>query len=234
MLFFRHWSCNNQPDARVILLCIIVWCSATPSTTVRSGVNIFLNLVLIGCTNLRADLGIPRTQAARSGSGLGAHRRPSSRATARDYFSATPTLRRRSTPPPPPSRPAARPGSVPPGSGHHWTRSGREQASVTAPSRTAGTGAARTGQLSAPDWTVLLSILRRASNTGRRASPVRSGPWRIPGLPAGGASSGCWHAAADQWIAQSVSVLGSGLQPVHLRELRLLWGRRARFARHET
>jgi hypothetical protein len=171
---------------------------------------------MIGGTNRLADLGIPRTQAEQSGSGLGA-RRPSSRATASDFPQATPSLRRRSTLPPPPPRPGTRPGPV---SGRRQSRSGREQASATAPGHTAGTGAARTGQLSAPVRAGMLSIYWRASNTGRQAIPVRSGPWGLPGLLAGGAGSGCWHAAADQWIAQSFSDPGSGLHPVDFLELR--------------
>jgi hypothetical protein len=126
---------------------------------------------------------------------------------------ATTTLRRRPTPPPTPLCPIARPGAVPPGPGRRRTRRGREQASVSAPCRTAGTGAASTGRLSAPDWAGLHSIFRRASNTGWRASPVRSGPWGLPGLPAGGAGSRCWHAAADQWFAQSVSGSDQGCSP---------------------
>ena len=34
MHFLRHWKCKNQPNARAILLCTIVWCSVAPSTAV--------------------------------------------------------------------------------------------------------------------------------------------------------------------------------------------------------
>jgi hypothetical protein len=46
---------------------------------------------MIGCTNRRADLGIPRTQAGRSGSGLGARRHSSRGSPASHLGDADPT-----------------------------------------------------------------------------------------------------------------------------------------------
>jgi hypothetical protein len=144
---------------------------------------------LIGCRNRREDLGIPQTQAGRSGSGLGGSRGAQAQ-TVGDrprLPPATPTLRRRPTPPPPPPRPAAWPGPAQPGSGRRLSRSGRGEASVIAPGRTAGTGAA------------VLGCCRL--RTGRVCSQSSGGPATraggpIPSGPGPGGYPGCWPSTA--------------------------------------
>ena len=135
---------------------------------------------VIGCTNRRADSGIPQTQAGRSGSRLGA-RRPSSRATAHDYPSATPTLRHRSTPPPQPPRPVTRLGPVPPIPGPPSPRPAIWQGPVLPVPGRHRLRSGRDSSIYRDRWT---------TNTGRRASPVRSCPWGLPWLLAGALGPG--------------------------------------------
>jgi hypothetical protein len=116
--------------------------------------------------------------------------------------SATSTLRRRPTPPPLPPRPTARLGTVPPGTGRGRLRPGREQAFVTAPGHSVVSCAARPGRgrlqsgrerasVTAPSCSRgrarchppgpaapggMGSNYTTATNTGRRASPVRPVP----------------------------------------------------------
>jgi hypothetical protein len=157
-----------------------------------------LILAMIGCTNRRADLGIPRTQAGRSGSGLEA-RSSSSRATARTLSSPTPILRRRPEPPPPPPRPATRSGTVSPGRVADGSGSGgneppsvdRHRTRLLTRSVPVPPARARGSQG---------SIYTMATKTGRRARPARPGPWGYPGCSLC-AGSGSWIAAAVPWIA---------------------------------
>ena len=175
--------------------------------------------------------------------------------------SPTADLRRRSTPSPPPPHPATRLGAVPPGraiigsgpggcsppsphpaaagpgaarTGRLRSRPGRAHTTATAPGRSCGRdrchalgpgGSGRVGQTP-----------RTGTNTGRRASPARPGPWRPPGL-----LTVCWIAGAFRRCHPGLSRRGSrsgafaGPVPlcVDRRGLRH-WGRRARSARPRT
>jgi hypothetical protein len=192
---------------------------------------------MIGCTNRRADLGIPRTQAGRSGSGLEA-RRPSSRATARTLSSRTPILRRRPTPSLPPPRPATRSGTVSPGQVAAGSGpGGNEPPSVdrhrtrlltlsvpVPPARARGSG-----------WDGLNLHDGHQNGSAGQPHPARA----LGGYP--GCSrcdgSGSWIAAAVPWMTVdrvAGPALGSGLPCVDRRELRHCGDGQARSARPET
>jgi hypothetical protein len=203
---------------------------------------------LIEYTNRSADLGIPRTQAERTGSGLGA-RRPNSRAIARSSESLrrprsyAADLRRHRRDRWHRTRPRGRArwaGATRPGRGR--LRPGQKQASVIAPGYSCGR--ARYHLLEPGGSGRVGPTLRFGPYTGRLASPAA--PARRRAAARGMEANRAIHGVLDRRsrIAAAVPALavmdraaertaGPGLSCVDRRGPRAssLWGRRARSAR---